>query len=79
MEHFVMLTPKAPPLSIDCMTCGAKMELTVVEPGDHRTVYTYRCPSRHLQELAMASLDVPGIPPRRHILRSGGLGWDTRR
>jgi hypothetical protein len=42
-----------PPLSIDCITCGTKMDLTAVEPRDHRTVYTYRCPSRHLQELAI--------------------------
>jgi hypothetical protein len=72
-----MLRPKDPPVSTDCMICGAKMQLTVVEPGHHRTVYTYRCPSRHLQELAIASPD--GIPTRRNILRSGGLGWDARR
>lgn len=54
-----------PPLSVDCVICGTKMELLIVEPKDHRTVYTYRCPSRHLQELAIASLDVPGIALRR--------------
>jgi hypothetical protein len=27
-----MLRPKSPPLSIDCMTCGAKMALTAAEP-----------------------------------------------
>jgi hypothetical protein len=43
----------APPLSLDCIACGTKMELTAVEPREHRVVYTYRCPSRHLQELAM--------------------------
>jgi hypothetical protein len=57
--------PRAPPLSIDCITCGTKMDLITVEPKDHRTLYTYRCPSRHLQELAMANLDVAGNPPRR--------------
>jgi hypothetical protein len=50
-----MLAPKAPPPSIDCMTCGANMELTAVEPRAHRTLYTYRCPSRHLQELAIVA------------------------
>jgi hypothetical protein len=70
----VMLAPKASPLSIDCMICGAKMELTAAEPRAHRDVYTYRCPSAHLQELAIAT-----TAPRRHILRSGGLGWDARR
>jgi hypothetical protein len=72
-----MLRPKGPPLSIDCMTCGAKMTLTAVEPGDYRIVYTYRCPSAHLQQLGIASPDVPGIPSHRRILRSGGLGWDA--
>jgi hypothetical protein len=42
-----------PPLSVDCIACGTKMDLTAVEPRDHRTVYTYQCPSRHLQELAI--------------------------
>lgn len=74
-----MFRPRGPPLSTDCMICGAKMGLTIVEPGHHRTVYTYRCPSRHLQELAIACPDLPGIPTRRNILRSGGLGWDVRR
>jgi hypothetical protein len=36
-----MFRPKGPPLSADCMICGAKMGLTIVEPGHHRTVYTY--------------------------------------
>jgi hypothetical protein len=53
---------KVPPLSVDCIACGTKMELTAVEPGDHRTVYTYRCPSRHLQELAIPD---QLSPPRR--------------
>jgi hypothetical protein len=74
-----MMRRKSPPLSVDCMTCGAKMALTAVEPRNHRTVYTYRCPSAHLQQLAIASLDVPGMAGRRHVLRSGGLGWDARR
>jgi hypothetical protein len=48
-----------PPLSIDCIACGTKMDLTAVEPRDHRTVYTYRCPSRHLQELAIPEQPSP--------------------
>jgi hypothetical protein len=59
-----MLRPKGPPRSIDCMTCGAKMTLTAAEPKDYRIVYTYRCPSAHLQQLAIAGPDVPGIPRR---------------
>jgi hypothetical protein len=73
-----MLAPKVPPLSIDCMTCGTTMELITVEPKDHRTLYTYRCPSRHLQEVAMAASTLAEMLPAGHISRSGGLGWAAR-
>jgi hypothetical protein len=43
----------APPLSIDCITCGTKMELIAVEPEKHRNVYIYRCINEHLQELSI--------------------------
>jgi hypothetical protein len=44
----------APPLSIACSICGSKMELVSVEPAAQGTVYAYRCPKGHRQELAMA-------------------------
>jgi hypothetical protein len=44
----------APPLSIDCVICGMKMELISVEPEKHRVVCTYRCINEHLQELSIA-------------------------
>jgi hypothetical protein len=47
------------------MTCGAKMTLTAVEPRDFRIVYTYRCPSAHLQQLGITSPDIVGMP-RNH-------------
>jgi hypothetical protein len=54
MERSTMSAPirNAPPLSIDCVICGAKMELLAVEPQKHRIVYTYRCINEHLQELS---------------------------
>jgi IS66 Orf2 like protein len=70
-SQLAYIRPKGPPLSIDCMICGTKMELTDVEPSDHRIVYTYRCRSARLQQLTIARLDVPGTAPRRHILGSG--------
>ena len=69
----------ASPLTVACIICGAKMELTTVEPKDHRTVCTYRCPSRHLQELVMASLDVGGSSRRAYpSLRWPWLGRAPR-
>jgi hypothetical protein len=69
-----MLRPKARPVLIDCLICRAKMKLTAVEPGAHRTVLTYRCPSAHLQELVITSLDVQAPAGRRRILPFG-LAW----
>ena len=48
-----MPTSTVPPLSVDCIVCGKKMELISVEPQEHRTVYTYRCLNEHLHELAI--------------------------
>jgi hypothetical protein len=70
-----MLRPKGPPLSIDCMICGAKMTLTAVEPGTIELCTPTAARRRISNSWALRSPDVPGFPPvDTSFVRAGWVG-----
>jgi hypothetical protein len=58
-----------PPLSVDCVVRGKKMELAAVEPENHRTLYTFRCPSGHFKNSPCRSSHIPETPAANCWLR----------